>query len=786
MPNKLSNIKIRPTLLTVVSLVAIIGITITLSLQYYFSKQLAYQATNDSTNHIAQKAIAKIVNLDKTTSDLISQLELSKNIDSLNIIDSKESLAKNKFVKAMANKNYIYAIYVGFENGDFYEIINLDMDQKLRIKYNAIKNERWLLIKISKKDNVRLKRESFLDKNLNFIRENKTKTKYNPTKRPWYISALKSKDIIKTSPYQFTNLDGKGVTYAKKILNSKNIIGVDISLRSLTSFLKKQQYIEQSKLFIFEEQGDITASNIEKEFFDDYKNILTNSINIKDNTIHIQNRAYFINTINLNSYNKKEYFSILTPKDIILKPYNEKIWVSLIINVVLLLFIIPVVLYFSKIIVDPIKKLEVENEKIRQRKFDDIEKIDTQIYELNELSNSLVSMSISIKEYQQAQKKLMDSFIELIANAIDEKSKYTGGHCMRVPLIAIQLANKASDSKEEVFKDFYLNSDDEIREISIAAWLHDCGKMTTPEFVVDKATKLETIYNRIHEIRTRFEVVYRDLEIQYYKKLQNGENKDDLDKWLKESKDKLHEDFAFIAKTNIGGEFMKEEDKDRINQIAKISWNRYFDNSIGLSYDEMQRYDSNQQDTKEYILSDKKSHIVPRDEKSNDDDEKYGFKTEVPDNLYNFGEIYNLCVERGTLTNEERYKINEHINITIKMLEQLPFPESLRKVPEYAGAHHETLIGTGYPRGLTKEQMSIPARILALADVFEALTASDRPYKKAKTLSESIKILSFMVKDKHLDEDIFKLFLTSKIYLDYAKEHLLPEQIDEVDISQYV
>ena len=159
---------------------------------------------------------------------------------------------------------------------------------------------------------------------------------------------------------------------------------------------------------------------------------------------------------------------------------------------------------------------------------------------------------------------------------------------------------------------------------------------------------------------------------------------------------------------------------------------------------------------------------------------------QVPKHLYNQGEIYNLTIKKGTLSEEERFKINEHMIMTVKMLEELPFPKNLEKVPEYAGAHHETLIGTGYPRRLKKEDMSIPARIMAVADIFEALTAADRPYKEAKKLSESIKILSFMVKDEHIDEDIFKLFLTSGVYMNYAKEYLKEEQIDEVDISKYV
>ena len=158
----------------------------------------------------------------------------------------------------------------------------------------------------------------------------------------------------------------------------------------------------------------------------------------------------------------------------------------------------------------------------------------------------------------------------------------------------------------------------------------------------------------------------------------------------------------------------------------------------------------------------------------------------MPEHLYNLGELHNLRISRGTLTAEERFKINEHIIQTIVMLEQLPLPPDLRRVPEYAGTHHETLTGTGYPRRLREEELSVPARIMAIADIFEALTASDRPYKKTKTLSESIRILSFFKKDRHIDPLLFDLFLTSGVYLDYARKYLLPDQIDTVDVPSYL
>jgi len=189
----------------------------------------------------------------------------------------------------------------------------------------------------------------------------------------------------------------------------------------------------------------------------------------------------------------------------------------------------------------------------------------------------------------------------------------------------------------------------------------------------------------------------------------------------------------------------------------------------------------------ESLLADKDEHIVPRDSSGvYDQDSAFGFRVEVPEAVANMGEIYNLCIGRGTLTDEERFIINDHIMQTIIMLEQLPFPRHLRRVPEYAGGHHEKMNGNGYPRRLKKAEMSIPARIMAVADIFEALTADDRPYKKAKKLSESIRIMSFMKKDQHIDPDIFDLFLKSGVYKEYADKFLHPDQIDDVDLSQYL
>lgn len=187
------------------------------------------------------------------------------------------------------------------------------------------------------------------------------------------------------------------------------------------------------------------------------------------------------------------------------------------------------------------------------------------------------------------------------------------------------------------------------------------------------------------------------------------------------------------------------------------------------------------------MLADRSEHILERPPAAdlNQDDNPWGFRIPVPEALYNRGELYNLCIRRGTLSEEDRYKIKEHVVQTICMLDALPFPRHLEQVPEIAGGHHETMDGQGYPRRLQGKDMSPLARMLAVADIFEALTASDRPYKSGKTLSQALKIMQSMVRDQHIDGEIFDLFLAESIPLVYARQHLKPEQIDLEDFSDF-
>jgi HD-GYP domain-containing protein (c-di-GMP phosphodiesterase class II) len=414
-----------------------------------------------------------------------------------------------------------------------------------------------------------------------------------------------------------------------------------------------------------------------------------------------------------------------------------------------------------------------------------------QIQPLIEALASQAAVALDKALLIEAQENLLDSIITLMARAVDAKSPYTGGHCERVPELTKMLTRAACDSTSGPFTEFSL-TEEEWYELHIGAWLHDCGKVTTPEYVVDKATKLETITDRIHEVRMRFEVLKLERTIAYQDKVISGVGDIESLKFeLEKELTRIDDDYHFIAKCNLGGEFMADELVDRVKKIASTTWTRTLSDRTGVSFEELKRKDKVPESSlpcEEPLLADRPDHVIEHNSvvHSADPDNTYGFQIDVPENKYNLGEIYNLCITRGTLTEEERFKINDHIVQTIVMLDSLPFPKHLERVPEIAGGHHEKMDGTGYPKRLTGDEMSVPAKVMAIADVFEALTAADRPYKKPKKLSDSLKIMSFMVKDQHLDPELFRLFLESGVYRDYAQKYLLPAQVDEFDIASYL
>jgi HD-GYP domain-containing protein (c-di-GMP phosphodiesterase class II) len=348
---------------------------------------------------------------------------------------------------------------------------------------------------------------------------------------------------------------------------------------------------------------------------------------------------------------------------------------------------------------------------------------------------SQAAIALSNRHLMTQLENLFESFIGLINLAIDEKSPYTGGHCQRVPALTMMLAEAVDRVQLGPLSSFAMNDLDRY-ELKIAGLLHDCGKITTPVHVVDKSTKLQTLFDRIGLVDTRFEVLKRDAEIEALRTqlamrpcVDAAAEQAVLDT-VQTTRNALNAERDFLRKTNTGGEFMSEADVQRVRSIAsQYRWR----NPDGL---------------------------------------QTGFLSA--------DETENLCIRKGTLTPAERDIINYHIVATIKMLEKLPWPKHLKNVPEYAGGHHERMDGKGYPKGLTREEMSVQARIMGIADIFEALTAADRPYKPGMKLSQAIGIMAKMKAEGHIDPDLFDIFIKQDVYRRYAQQFLSPLQIDDI------
>lgn len=347
--------------------------------------------------------------------------------------------------------------------------------------------------------------------------------------------------------------------------------------------------------------------------------------------------------------------------------------------------------------------------------------------------SSQAAIAITRKRLIEGLEQLLLALTRLIANAIDDKSPHTGGHCRRVPAITKELARAVNADSSEAFGQFSLTPK-QLEELEMAAWLHDCGKITTPEYVVDKHTKLETIFDRIHLIDSRLEILHRDAEIALLKAQINEAAASPSPAALADYQatvDRLAEIRTFLHQCNTGSMFVGEAERQRLAELAQM--------------------------TVDYQGTNQQLALLDSDE------------------------LYNLSVARGTLTNEQREIINNHIAATLHMLEPLPFPEHLRRIPEIAGGHHERMDGKGYPRGIPAGELSLQARILAIADIFEALTASDRVYRKPNTLSDALTVMARMCKEGHIDRDLFALLVRSQAYLEYAADWLKPEQLDTVD-----
>lgn len=811
MNNTLKDLKvsIRVTTMSLFICVFVLLAGMALGLQYLFSLKLADEAAKHSFENASDQAREHLEILDQQNTNLVkvaaNYVELGELPKGFGTLGRSEYPILPIFTDSMRRNRYLSAVYVTTDGEDFLELVNLDGSNNLRERLGARPDDRWVLVVISKEVGPGLRKLNYYNDELK-LREAKVEpSSYVPSERPWYRLATEKQGVVRTTPYVFQNAQVLGLTYAMKLDSGAGVVGLDMSLEGLFDYLSRQEHFPGSELTFFNLAGKVFAhGRVGPKGSEPVK---AQNDNVGPSSRYLLGLAlpdkgkpelgrfhldedfyYYAEHINFH-YNTTLYLGITVPVSVVTGPYIEQIKFSTFITLLLLLLLSPVVWWFASLIVRPINALCHENDKIGLRQFEDVKLVDTRIKEIFELSQSIMGMAKAIREYEDAQHNLLDAIIKLIAGAIDAKSPYTGGHCARVPVIANLLAQAACAQKKGPFASFELKNQDAWREFKIAAWLHDCGKLTTPEYVVDKATKLETIYNRIHEIRTRFEVLLRDAEISYYQRLvTNKEDVEALKAWLENERQAICDDFAFVAGCNIGSEFMSEEKMNRLHKIAQRTWIRNLDNRIGLSHEKLSRMENaHTSDTSgvEHALSDRPEHVVERLQDPFGGNSR-GFLMDVPASLYNRGELYNLCVSRGTLSPEERFKINEHIIQTINMLEALPFPRGLERVSEFAGAHHETLIGTGYPRKLCKKDMSVAARIMAIADVFEALTAADRPYKTPKTISNALQIMASMAGRKHLDPELFELFIRSGVFNEYARQYLAPSQQDTPDISALI
>lgn len=400
--------------------------------------------------------------------------------------------------------------------------------------------------------------------------------------------------------------------------------------------------------------------------------------------------------------------------------------------------------------------------------------------------SGFAALVVESRELLASQKLLFQSFVKLIADAVDAKSPHTGGHCHRVPVLTEWLVELASESDAPGVESFQLDA--ELREaVHIGAWLHDCGKVATPEYVMDKATKLQTLYDRIHEVRMRFELCKREAALAQWQEAYPQGLPAEGEARLAQQCAEIDADFAFVAACNSGAFRMSEDAIGRLHEISLRQWTRTLDDRLGLSAEEISRRGevvSHPLPVKERLLTDRPEHRIARPPgQAYEKDNPWGFNMPVPELLYDHGELRNLTTPWGTLTAEERYKINEHIVLTIKMLESLPFPQHLRSVPEIAGNHHERIDGHGYPRALAAGGLSVPARLMAIADVFEALTACDRPYKSGHTLAAALDLMAEMVRKGHLDAKLFALFRDSDVPQRYAQTFLEAWQYEEAGAS---
>jgi HD-GYP domain-containing protein (c-di-GMP phosphodiesterase class II) len=797
-PSPRGTLSLASLLLALVAFAVVVVSGAMTAVNYYFDTRLAERAAGEEFTSIALRGTQAAARLASRGERLAVAMATQADLD-VPVGEDLHPLVR-PMTQSMQAVDHIFSLFVGYASGDYLEVSDLEAAQGLRDVWNARNDERWVVVQIFERAGERSEVRRFLDARLTTTRTQETRSDYRATERPWYTNAQVN-SLRRTPPYLLDFVEQRGMSYT--VGNEEGTVaGSLVLLSSVDEILASARFPRSFAALIFDVEGRIIAGRLPEASFvgaeradlpGNGESVLSLFESLAGSgasgprlrQVVLDGEDHFTWVQPIDSFSGSgagEFIGIMGRRSEILAPYREQALLALALSLAAAILLVPVVFLATRSLSRPINRLAAESRKVSKRAYAEVREVPTWLREVRWLSASMVSMAESIQDYEQKQRDLHDGFVRLIAAAIDQKSPYTGGHCARVPAIAWGLAEAASRASTGPFQDFSLDSEAEEREFRIAAWLHDCGKITTPEHIVDKGVKLEANYNRIHEVRMRFEVLLRDAEIDYLDALhRQPEQADRLRAERDERQAALREEFAFVAQCNIGGESMDDDSIERLRQIATRSWRRQLDDRLGLSpLVEVRLQDlPAKTPADEPLLADRPEHLIPRKDVSRF--EGLGFTLRPTPLKQNLGELYNLSIRRGTLTEEDRYLINEHICSTIEMLETLPWPEDLQRVPEIAGGHHEKMDGTGYPRGLRREELSTAARIMAIADVLEALTAADRPYKKAKTLSQSLGIMRNMALGQHIDPDLFCLLIESGAYRAYAEAWLDPAQIDAVD-----
>jgi len=758
-------------------------VTVLLMTQYYFSYQMVLELATKRFEHLAKESTLLIQEKDRKSKEIVALLGHAPMVKDDAYFDNEMALL-NFFTTPMRQNNKIFAIYIGYPNGNYFEVVNVAHSPAVRTMFNAPEGARWIVVKVIRQSPMQEKAKRishFYDKELHYLSKLEEQTAYNPLKRPWYKEAMSHHGVTRGTPYRFYRLKKMGITYAMALEDQKSVIAMDLTLEGLNHFLYELAQSTQTAIYMLEDDQLIASSDADQSILDRPMKEAFASTKRSLDTYYKDGKAYLYMIIPVEHDSGALKLAFKAEKAKMMQPYLYLIYMEMGVTLLLMLLLIPLVGYLAKRFTQPIDALMKENEKVKALNFKAVTPIKSDIQELNQLSHSMVSMAQSIQAHEAKQEELLEAFIHLIADMIDAKSPYTGEHCKRVPLLTDMLLEEANQSTKEGLESFHIDDPEVRKGIEWSAWLHDCGKLVVPDYIIDKATKLETVYNRIHEIRTRFEVCLRDAKIEALEQILEGATREEAFREYAAEAQKLQEAFRLIAQMNMGDFKMTQEAQEQLHQIASKQWVRHFPKCEGLSWQEKERYRCSKEEelpVVEQLIYDDDALKTVRKESDYQLFKEAGVKMDIPSLLYNEGELYNLEIAYGTITKEEKFKIQEHVIHTLTILKGLPWNDKLKRIVEDAANHHEYLDGTGYPRALNATQLNIPAKIMVIADIFEALTSTDRPYKRSKTLSEALEIMTLMVEEGKLDGTLFALFIEKQIYLTYAKNHLNEAQID--------